>query len=608
MRKKFNQIPKHKPIFSATFSPTSALVITTKLQHGIALHNSGLLEQARGIYEEVLKLNPTHFDALLLSGTVSAQTKQLDKALKLFNDASKVDPTNAYVYNNRGNVLKELKRLEEALSSYDKAIELKSGYADAYYNRGVVLQELNRLGEALSSYDKAVESKSDFVEAYNNRGNVFKKLRLLDEALSSYDKAIELKSNFAETYNDRGAVLRELKRLDEAIASYDRAIELKSNYCEAYYNRGNTLKELNRFDEALDSYDRAIELKHDYAEAYSNRGIVFHERKQFETAISSYDRAIELKSDYAQPYWNKSLTLLLNGDFDLGWQLYEWRWKQEEMARNTRDFKEPLWLGLENIANKTLLLHAEQGLGDTLQFSRYTKLVADLGALVILEVQKPLAELLQNLEGVSQFVVKGCTLPEFDFHCPLMSLPLAFKTTQASIPKPSPHLVAKASTCEAWAQRLGPKGKPRVGLVWSGNTKHKNDQNRSLTLQELLPHLSRNCDYVSLQKEVRAVDKEALKGSGIRHYGEELKDFSQTAALCELMDLVISVDTSVAHLAGALNKPTWILLPYVPDWRWLLNREDSPWYSSVKLYRQNENRAWEEVLSKVAIDLQDFTQ
>jgi hypothetical protein len=249
-------------------------------------------------------------------------------------------------------------------------------------------------------------------------------------------------------------------------------------------------------------------------------------------------------------------------------------------------------------------LHAEQGLGDTIQFCRYAKLVKALGARVVLEVPQALLRLLSGLEGVDVLTEKGQALPAFDYHCPLLSLPLAFKTDMTNIPSPKPYLAASPQKCEEWARRLGVKGKPRVGLVWSGRTEHQNDHNRSLTLEQLLPILPVGCEYVSLQKEVREADKPVLEGCDIRHYGEELKDFTDTAALCELMDLVISVDTSVAHLAGALGKSTWVLLPYAPDWRWLLDRDDSPWYESLKLYRQAEDSSWGPVLERVSKDLQ----
>jgi hypothetical protein len=324
-----------------------------------------------------------------------------------------------------------------------------------------------------------------------------------------------------------------------------------------------------------------------------------------EEALASFDRAIAIKPDYAEGYWNKSLGLLLAGDFAQGWELHEWRWKSETtLGLQSRNFPQRLWLGTEDIAGKTILLHAEQGLGDTIQFCRYARLVKALGAKVVLEVPKALRSLLSGLEGVDELVEQGEALPAFDYHCPLLSLPLAFKTDLTNVPGSRPYLAASPQKRDAWAQRLGAKSKPRAGLVWSGSTLHKNDHNRSLTLQQLLPHLPDCCEYLSLQKEVRDVDKAVLEGSGIRHYGEELEDFTDTAALCELMDLVISVDTSVAHLAGAIGKETWVLLPYSPDWRWLLDRHDSPWYASMTLYRQDETREWPSVLRRMKSDIE----
>jgi len=428
----------------------------------------------------------------------------------------------------------------------------------------------------------------------------------LDEALASYDRAIAIKPDYAKAHNNRGNALKELKRWDEALASYDRAIAIKPDYADAYSNRGNALNELKRLDEALASYDRAIAIKPDYADAYSNRGVALQELKRLDEALASYDRAIAIKPDDAEAYWNKSLALLLAGEFGRGWELYEWRWKKETFTSPKRNFPQPLWLGEEDIAGKTILLHAEQGLGDTIQFCRYAKLVKALGAKVVLEVPKALRGLLSELGGVDEVIEQGKALPAFDYHCPLLSLPLAFKTNLANIPSPKPYLAASIQKCDEWEQRLGAKGKPRVGLVWSGSTTHKNDHNRSLTLQQLLAHLPDHYEYVSLQKEVREVDKAALEVSRISHYGDELNDFTDTAALCQLMDLVVSVDTSVAHLAGAIGKTTWVLLPYAPDWRWLLNRNDSPWYECVKLYREDETREWEAALRFIRNDMAEW--
>jgi tetratricopeptide (TPR) repeat protein/ADP-heptose:LPS heptosyltransferase len=561
-----------------------------------ALHMLKRYEQALQAYERAIALKPDYAEAYYNRGNALKELKRVEEALASYDRAIALKPDYAQAYLNRGNALKELKRMEEALASYDRAIALKPDYADAYYNRGVALKELKRVEEALASYDRAIALKPDYSDAYSNCGNALQELKRVEEALASYDRAIALKPDYADAYYNRGNALQELKRVEEALASYDRAIAIKPDYFDAYYNRGNALQELKRVEEALASYDRAIALKPDYAQAYLNRGVALKELKRMEEALASYDRAIALKPDYAEAYWNKSLALLVAGEFAQGWELYEWRWKRETFTSPKRNFSQPLWLGTEDIVGKTLLLHAEQGLGDTIQFCRYAKLVKALGARVILEVPKALLGLLSGLEGVDELIEKGKALPAFDCHCPLLSLPLAFKTDLTNIPSPKPYLAASSQKTAEWAQRLGAKSKPRVGLVWSGSTAHKNDPNRSLTLQQLLPHLPGCCEYVSLQKEVREVDVQVLEGSGIGHYEQHIKDFVDTAALCQLMDLVISVDTSVAHLAGALGKTTWVLLPYAPDWRWLLDRDDSPWYESVKLYRQDASREWLSVL------------
>lgn len=388
-----------------------------------------------------------------------------------------------------------------------------------------------------------------------------------------------------------------------AVELIGKAIEINPNDPLAYSNRANALKELKRFDAALASYDKAIILQPDDMQAHLNRGYTLQQLMRLDAALASFDKAIALQPDCAEAWCSKAVALLLKGELGLGWEMFEWRWKLTKSDLKARPFSQPLWLGKEPLAGRTVLLHAEQGFGDTIQFCRYAKLVADTGARVILEVPKPLSGLLEGLEGVTQLVETGETLPAFDYHCPLLSLPLAFKTGLASIPGSSPYLSSDAGKRRQWSELLGAKTRPRIGLVWSGSTFHKNDRNRSLTLAAVLRHLPDEFEYVSLQKEVREVDTDALNNSTVRHYGDRLADFAETAALCDLMDIVVSVDTSVAHLAGALGRTTWLLLPYVPDWRWMLDRDDSPWYQSFKLYRQSEDRQWEPVLHNVATDL-----
>ena len=587
-----------------TITNQAELQVQALFQQAIPLHQRGQLTQAKVLYEKILRILPKHIDALHLLGVIASQTKNPQKAVKLMDQAIKIDPDIAEIYSNRGIALHDLKQFDAAIASYDKAIALRPDYTEAYNNRGNVFQALKQFDAAIASYDKAIALRPNYAEAYNNRGNVFQALKQFDAAIASYDKAIALRPNYAEAYFDRGHALQEIKQFDAAITSYDKAIALRPDYAEAYDSRGNTFKDLKKYDAALTSCDKAISRNPNYAEAYVTRGNVLQEIKQFDIALENYDKAISLKSDFALSHWNKSLLLLLLGEFHKGWNEFEWRWRWSDFPSPKRNFTQPLWVGKGSLAGKTILLHSEQGLGDAIQFSRYATMVSALGARVILEAGKPLLSLFSTLSGVSQWVERGSPLPSFDFHCPLLSLPLAFKTHRDSIPSSVPYLFSDPEKVSRWQSRLGAKYKPRVGIVWSGSPTHKNDRNRSILLSQLIKHLPDDCLYVSLQKEVRDTDKDVLGyRNDILHYGSELNDFSDTAALCELMDIVISVDTSVAHLAGALGKEVWILLPYVPDWRWLLDRNDSPWYPTAKLYRQEVIGDWDGVLEKVKSDL-----
>jgi hypothetical protein len=360
---------------------------------------------------------------------------------------------------------------------------------------------------------------------------------------------------------------------------------------------------LAQLEEAELSCRHAIALKPDFAEAHNNLGNALNELGQPEAALANFNRAISLKTTFPAARLNRSVLSLLRGDFEQGWIDYEWRWTGvARLRKDSRAFVQPLWLGEEAIAGKRVLLYSEQGLGDTLQFCRYVKLVADLGATVIFEVQKRLMSVLANLEGVSQIVARGDALPDFELRCPLMSLPLAFKTNLATIPSAAKYLIADATKTAQWQAKLGARSAARIGLVWRGNPKNKNDYKRSIGLADLIRHLPAGPLYVSLHKDVSETDRQLLQSSQILQFDDDM-DFSGTAALCECLDLVISVDTSLAHLSGALGKNTWILLPFVPDWRWLLDRADSPWYPSVRLYRQDRRGDWSCVLERMQADL-----
>lgn len=532
------------------------------------------LDSAELYLSQALKLESKNPHTLRLLGVVYAQRKDYLRALKYLNNSLRAFPKNSATLSNLGNVFLELRQYDNALDCYAKSIKIDP-------NNSATL---------------------------SNLGSIFFELKQYDKALDYFDKSIKIDSNNYEAWYNKSKVLKELKRYDEAITHYDKVLSLRPDYVEAWSNKGNTLFQLKQYEEAIAHYDRAINLKVNYAEAWSNKGATLHELKQFSEAIAHYDKALSLKPDYHDASWSKSLTLLLQGDFENGLPLYESRWDSEKVSETVgkRIFDKPTWLGVDSLAGKRILIYGEQGLGDFIQFCRYVKLVAELGANVILEVPQSLASLMKNLDGISQLVIKGEDLPFFDYQCPLLSLPLAFKTNLDTIPSPSRYINLNdySNKIMEWKVRLSSKLKPRVGLVWSGNPHHKNDHNRSILLRDILPFLPNQCEYVSLQKEVREVDKLTLDSNPrILNFAGYLNDFLDTAALINNLDLVIGVDTSVVHLSGALGKKTLLLLPYVPDWRWLLDRDGSPWYPSVKIYRQSAIGDWNSVFDRVKLDL-----
>jgi hypothetical protein len=429
-------------------------------------------------------------------------------------------------------------------------------------------------------------------------------------AIRLYDQAIAINPSHAEAYYKRGNALKYLGRLDAAVESYNQAIERRPDYAYAYCNRGVVQQSLGLASAALSSYDQAIALEATDAMTHYNRALLMQDCSRWDEVLASYNQAISIDPGFADAQYNRSLALLFHGDFENGWRSYEWRWKNAQRLSigEPRNFTQPLWLGEQPIAGKRLLLYSEGGLGDTLQFCRYCSLIAALGATVILEVQAPLLSLLANLDGVSQVIAMGNALPPFDYQCPLMSMPLAFKTTLDTIPNAQTYLHSDKVKVARLRTLLGERSVPRIGLVWSGNPNNPIDHRRSILLADWLPYLPTGFHYLSLQKDIRPADEEILAANPwISRFDSEIHHFDDTAALCECLDLVISADTSVAHLSGALGQRTWILLPSTPDWRWLLDRDDTPWYPSAKLYRQKAAGDWNGVFARIATDLhQEF--
>jgi tetratricopeptide (TPR) repeat protein len=535
----------------------------------LALHRQGQLREAEKLYSRVLKFAPDQFDSLNLLGTIKAQRGEIGEAYRLIRAALKINPRAADAWTNLGNVLHSLKRDQEALESFERSLALNPADADTLNHRGSALLSLARPADALAAFDQVLAILPRHGDARINRG----------------------------------IALAALTRHEEALAELDAALSLMPGHPIAHYNRGIALFNLGRYREAIAAYDTTLAALPDHAQAWNNRGYALAALNRTGEALASYDRAIAIRKDYADAHFNRALALLLTGDLRRGFEQYEWRWRRSGMPPQ-RGPGRPLWLGEYPLQRKAILLQAEQGLGDTIQFARYVPMLARAGAAVMLEVQSALKPLLASIEGAAAVVARGEALPAFDVHCPLGSLPLALRTEPTTIPAATPYLVPDPARLAKWRARLDPVARPRVAIAWLGSAAHPNDRNRSLPFARLAPILSAPARFIAIQRDLRPEESAALAADArVLHLGEELDDFADTAAVAALADLIISVDTSTAHLAGALARPTWILLPFAPDWRWGLQGDLSAWYPTARLFRQPAPGDWDGVIAEVAAAL-----
>jgi len=518
-------------------------------RHGLVLHRAGRLADAASTYRQALQFEPDHFDALYLLGAIESERGEDEAAATLFGRAARRRPA----------------------------------HADAHNCEGVALRKLRRPADALCCFERALALRPDHPEYHNNRGNALADLEREDEAVVAYDRAIRLRRDYAKAHFNRGNALRNLGRPREAIESYRTVLSIAPGDSDAHANLADTLCEMGRQPAALEHFEAAA--TEDPADLVSRHPAHFD-------------------SDPVRARLRLGLRLLQAGDFARGWQLFEWRHRLDGNAdaQALRLGSRP-WRGAEPLGGKRIVLFNEQGLGDTIQFCRHASLVAERGATVLLQVQSPLAGLLRSVPGVRATLTPADPPPAHDLHCPLMSVPGALGIELQTIPAFTPYLSAPTSVIAEWAAKLGPRRRPRIGLAWSGNSAHKGDVLRSIAFAEFCRRLPAGFEYVSLQKDVRDTDRPLLERLGVRDFAGELRDFSDSAALCANLDLVITVDTSIAHLAGALDLPVWILLQHDPDYRWLLHRSDSPWYPSATLYRQGVDGDWAPVLARVAADL-----
>jgi tetratricopeptide (TPR) repeat protein len=608
--------------------------IQIALQH----HQAGRLAEAEAIYRQVLAVNPNHPDALHLLGTLRISTGQADGA-SLLRQAIALKPNFPQALSNLGEALRKQGQLDEAIECFRRALAVWPDFPAALGNLGLTLTMAGQTEQAIQSLRRAVALQPDFADAWANLGSALNDAGQRSEAIACYQRAIALRPTSAEFLNNLGVLLRADKQTEAAIAIYQRAISAGPGMLEAYCNladllrsvgqqqqaievcrRGlavgpdfpelhlsyaNALHELGQVDQAISIYRRALELRPDWPEPLSNLGLALPLRQRFDEAIDCCRRAIAGREDYAAAHANLALVLLLLGKWRDGWREYEWRYRSTTFPNAHRFAAGPHWDG-SDLNGRTILLRFEQGVGDTIQFVRYLPQVIARGGSVILEVPLELRRLLEgeNSCGVAVITENAVPLPPFDVLLPLMSLPHVLGDFDLdAIPKP-PYLKADPTLQRQWQTRLSEDKQRKIGLAWAGNPKHQRDRSRSIQLSMFAPLADERLRFYSLQFGPPAAQASSPPaGMKLIDMTGDIRDFADTAALLAELDLIISVDTAVAHLAGAMGKPVWLLLPLVPDFRWLLERTDTPWYPTMRLFRQKIDGDWNEPISRIAQEL-----
>ncbi len=581
--------------------------VTATIEKAAQHHQAGRLEQAEALYKIVTKNHPDHSSALHSLGMIACQRGQYRLAAEFVAKAVAADRQIPQFHNTLGVVLAAVGKTQKAIDAYRRAISLKPDYAEAYANMADTLQSQGQYPAALENCKKAIQLQPALAGAYYNLANILRQQGRHDEAIENYQHVIRLKPDFAMAHGNLAVTLKEHGRNAEAVESYKQAIRLMPADATLRHDLGTVLKDCQRCDEATESYKQAIRLKPDYPKAYNSLGVAMKECNRCPEAIENYEQAIRLKPDYADAHWNRSLALLLSARLAEGWKEYQRRYDDLNTINYPYYNQNTLWNG-SSFAGKTLLVRYQQGLGDNIQFARYLPMVKERGGKVIYETKKPLTNLLRPLDGIDELVEvssNGRPAASFDLHISLMDLPRIFGTTIETIPSNVPYLYADPAKAQVWRNRIPPKDLT-VGILWAGAPAHRNDRNRSCTLADFAPLAEIDgIQLYGLQKGDAPNQADTSPAEIIAaNLGEEFEDFTDTAAAIENMDLVVSVDTAVLHLAGAMGKPTWALLPFAPDWRWMLERQDSPWYPTMRLFRQKRPGCWPDVFADVKKELQ----
>jgi tetratricopeptide (TPR) repeat protein len=561
---------------------------------GILLCEFGKYQEAIINFDKSLELQPGLLEATLNKADAFKELKNFNEALKCIDTALKIKNLAPETWAKKGDILHNMKRYDEAIQAYDQAIKLNKNYAEAFCNKGFTLFTIERYEESIAVCNKALEIKKIFPEAWVNIAVSYIGLKKYELALEYCEKALAVSENFIEALNSKGLCLFNLKRYEEANKIFDKILKIKKDFPEALENKANTLHALKEYDEALTLYE-AIGTKKDYHKVLNNKGLLLHalghikDKKYFELAKECYDQAIKIKSDFADAYWNKSLTQLTLGEFAEGWRNYEYRFKLENAKPQFIDV--PRLESIKNLTNRRILIWSEQGLGDSIQFSRYIYKILDLGAKVTFDTSRLLTSIMSRqfnctINETGQGLVKN----NFDFQIPLLSLPMLFNTDLNSIPLNNSYLKTSKEKDTEWLNKLKlTKQKLNIAITYAGNPNYVADSERSANLEIFHPLVDK-VNLFLIQKDMKKEDEVFLKKyPQIKFIGKDIDNFDDLASVIQNMDFVISTDTSIPHLAAAIGKKVFILLGRITDWRWMLNSETSPWYSSATLLRKKFN-------------------
>ena len=593
--------------------------IEKRLNQAVALHQAGKLPKAEQLYQQVLADNPRNSDALHLLGVIAYQVGKHEISVNLITNAIEIDSQQVEAYNNLGIVFKEQGKLEESVQAHHKAIEIQPDHAEAHYNLGDTYQKQGKLEESIQAYYKAIEIQPNYTEAYNNLGIALKEQGELELAIQAYHKAIEIQPNYVEVYNNLGIALKGQGELELAIQAYHKAIEIQPNYAEVHYNLGNAYQEQKKLELATQVYHKAIEIQPNYAEAHNNLGNAYQEQGELELAIQAYHKAIEIQDDFAEAHNNLGQILLLLGYFRQGWEEYEWRWQCRNFSIGQRNFPQPLWNG-SNLQGKSILVWAEQGIGDEIMFANLLDSLKKISSHIIVECEIRLVAFFQRSFPETQFVPREnppnsrLLNSNIDYQVPIGSLGQWLRPDEDSFKQ---NRQSYLTTCTDKSEQIKKRYQSLaadsilIGISWkSTGAKQKQTLSKSTTLKDWTSILSQQgCCFINLQYgDIEPELEQFQEETGLKIYCDQeidaLQNLDDFATQVSALDLVVSTSNTTAHIAGALGKRVWTLLPYMPNWRWMLNRNDTLWYPHMRLFRQNTIGDWRDVFQRVTLALE----